>query len=83
MKNKLNEMKNLVKDSEEYKSSITQERSIAHKSRKIFQTWNIPIYTICKVLQNNETAQKHVSAHKSRGSISRIMHKFIPRFNKF
>jgi hypothetical protein len=83
IKNKLNEMKSLVKDSEEYNSSITQERSIANKSRKIFQTWNVPIYTICKVLRNNDTAQKHVTAHKNRYSVSRIMSKFIPRFNKF
>ena len=83
MKNKLNEMKNLVKDSEEYKSSITQDRSIAHTSRKIFQTWNIPIYTICNVLRKNEIAHKYIKAHINRYSISRIMRKFIPRFNKF
>lgn len=83
MKNKLNEMKNLVKNSEEYKSSNSQQKSIIYKSNKIFQTWNIPVYTIYHVLRNNETAQEHVKAPIYRSGLSRIMSKFTPRFNKF
>jgi len=73
LKNKLKELTNEIKQSEEYKNLTSADRSYTAKTGKLHRQWGINLFEVRRALINNVNNKKYLPTEVHGMRIARIM----------